>query len=94
MLDIRLNDQAKEELIASGIKSFRIDVVNHSCSGPLFGLVPGEPKDGDLVIVVDDMSFAIEDFYAETIIHFDIEYNNGTFRRGFSVYANGSRQSC
>lgn len=93
-MDIRLNDQAKEELIASGIKSFRLDVVNNSCAGPLFGLVPGEPKDGDLVIVMDGISFAIEAFYAEIITYFDIEYNNGALRRGFSVYADGSRGSC
>jgi hypothetical protein len=94
ILVIRLSDKAKEELKASGIKSFRIDPLNHSCAGPLFGLVQGSSKEGDVVVVLEDMSFAVEGFYAEIITCFDIEYHSGALQRGFAVYADGSRKSC
>ena len=94
ILDIRLSDKAKEELKASGVKSFRIDPLSHSCSGPVFGLVQGSAREGDEVVVLEDMSFAVEGFYAESINCFDIEYHSGALRKGFAVYADGSRKSC
>jgi Fe-S cluster assembly iron-binding protein IscA len=56
-------------------------------------LVQGEPTGDDIVIKIDDMSFAVEDYYQEVFKSFDIDYSSGLFRKGFAVYPNGQRKS-
>jgi Fe-S cluster assembly iron-binding protein IscA len=56
-------------------------------------LVQGEPTEEDIVIQIDDMSFAVEDYYQEVFKSFDIDYSSGLFRKGFVVYPNGQRIS-
>lgn len=60
----------------------------------MFGLVQGEPRKDDLVITVEDMNFAIEDYYEEVFKSFDVDYYNGMLRKGFTVYPNGQRGGC
>jgi Fe-S cluster assembly iron-binding protein IscA len=50
-------------------------------------LVQGEPTKEDIVINVGDINFAVEDYYQKLFNKFDIDYNNGLLRKGFTVYA-------
>ena len=53
-----------------------------------------EPQDGDVTIEKDGRTFAIEGEVAEIVNFFEIDYVKGWLRKGFAVYANGSRASC
>ncbi len=53
-----------------------------------------EPQDGDFTMEKDGISFAVERELADVINFFEIDYAKGWLRKGFAVYANGSRASC
>ncbi|MDF2530616.1 MAG: hypothetical protein K0R80_1349 [Clostridia bacterium] len=58
-------------------------------------MVQGEPTEEDIVMKVDDMNFAVEDYFQEVFKSFDVDYSTGLFRKGFVVYPNGQRnRSC
>jgi len=57
-------------------------------------LAQAEPQAGDITVEKDGRTFAAEREIAEVINYFEIDYYNGWLRKGFAVYANGSRSSC
>jgi len=57
-------------------------------------MVQAEPQDGDITLEKDGINFAIEGELADVINFFEIDYAKGWLRKGFAVYANGSRGSC
>lgn len=58
-------------------------------------MVQGEPTEQDIVINVEDINFAVEDYYQEMFNKFDIDYSNSLLRKGFMVYPEGQRsRSC
>jgi Fe-S cluster assembly iron-binding protein IscA len=57
-------------------------------------LVQDEPKNKDVVKVVGDMQFAVDNEYADIIDYFEIDYHTGFLRKGFSVYPNGFKGNC
>ncbi|MDF2592255.1 MAG: hypothetical protein K0S75_1721 [Clostridia bacterium] len=58
-------------------------------------MVQGEPTAEDIVIRVEDLNFAVEDYYQEVFSKFDIDYSNSLLRKGFVVYPEGQRnRSC
>ncbi|HYE84361.1 MAG TPA: hypothetical protein VEG39_19630 [Clostridia bacterium] len=57
-------------------------------------MAQAEPQDGDVTLVKDGIAFSIEREIADVINYFEIDYLNGWLRKGFAIYANGSRGSC
>lgn len=53
-----------------------------------------EPQDGDVIMEKEGMNFAIERELADVVNFFEVDYVKGWLRKGFAVYANGSRGSC
>lgn len=53
-----------------------------------------EPEEGDNIVSVDNLNFAIEKDIANIVNNFEIDYYKGLFQKGYVVYANGSRSNC
>lgn len=56
-------------------------------------MVQGEPTEEDVVVNVDGMNFAVEDFYETVFNKFEIDYSTGLLRKGFVIYPNGNRDT-
>lgn len=93
-MDIKITNTAAEELGKINADKLRIFVQGYGWSGPYFGMAQDEPQDGDVMVEKDGMTFAIEGEVAEIVNFFEIDYTKGWLRKGFAVYANGSRGSC
>jgi Fe-S cluster assembly iron-binding protein IscA len=57
-------------------------------------MAQAEPQADDVTVVKDGRTFAVEREIAETTNFFEIDYVNGWLRKGFAIYANGSKSSC
>jgi Fe-S cluster assembly iron-binding protein IscA len=53
-----------------------------------------EPQAGDVIMEKDGRTFAIEKEVAEVVNFFEVDYIKNWLRKGFAVFANGSRGSC
>ena len=93
-MKISVSENAKKQLDESGMKNLKILLKGYGWSGPVFGLVQGEPAEGDSVFPLDDFNFAVEKDIADTVNSLEIDYYKGLFQKGYVVSANGSKGSC
>lgn len=56
-----------------------------------YSLVLDEPEEDDVVTLVQDRTFLVEDELAEIVDSFEIDFHKGWIRRAFVIYANGCR---
>ena len=93
-MKISISEKAKEQLNQSGAKNLKIILKGYGWAGPVFGLAQVEPEEGDNIVSVDNLNFAIEKDIANIVNNFEIDYHKGLFQKGYVVYANGSRGNC
>lgn len=93
-MKINLTERAKEELKKvikekETKKPLRIYLAGHGWGGPSFGIALDEQKDNDVVTEIDDITFVIEEDFADGFENFTVDYSDSFLRKGFSVMPNG-----
>lgn len=93
-MNINVTEKAREELkkviAEKGTeKPLRIYLAGHGWGGPSFGIALDEQKDNDIVKEIDDMTFLIEEDFAEGFENFIVDYSDSSLKKGFSVVPSG-----